>query len=120
MSIIPIIYHNPRCSKSRQVLAWLIENDFDPTVIDYLKTPPSFSELKCIHSMLNIPVRDMLRKKEAEYKTFNLDDQKLTDKEILKIVTQHPILIERPIVMVNKKAAIIRPLEVIHELISIK
>ncbi len=114
------IYHNPRCSKSREALTFLTDHGFLPKVIEYLKTPPTTADLKRLHNMLNIPVRDMLRKKEEVYKEFKLDDPKLSDDQIFKIVTKHPILLERPIVIFNHKAAIIRPLEVIHQLMKVK
>lgn len=118
MSIIPTIYHNPRCSKSREALALLKSKGFKPKVIEYLKNPPTFAELKDIRQMLNVPVRDMLRKKESEYKDFGLDNPKLSDDQILQIAAKHPILLERPIVLVNNQAVIARPVDLIEMMLK--
>jgi len=105
------IYHNPRCSKSRQTLQLLEDNKVKPMIVEYLKTPPSKSELKRILKMLNVKPRDLLRKKEEEYKAQGLDNSSLTDEQIIDIMLAHPKLIERPIVVKGDKAALGRPPE---------
>ena len=112
------IYHNPRCSKSRQTLQLLHDNNIEPIVIEYLKTPPSKSELKRVLTMLNMKPRDILRTKEAEYKQYGLDDTLLSDDQIISIMLKHPKLIERPIVVTENRAALGRPPENILEVIS--
>jgi arsenate reductase len=93
------IFHNPRCSKSRQTLQLLIDNGITPTEVRYLDTPPSESTLTELLKQLNITPRELLRKGEAEYKTLALANESLSDAEIIQAMTQHPKLIERPIVV---------------------
>ena len=111
------IYHNPRCSKSRQTLRLVEESNIEPVIVEYLKTPPSKAELKNILNMLNMTPRDLLRKKEAEYKEQGLDDTSLSDDQIIDIMLAHPKLIERPIVVTGNKAALGRPPENVLEII---
>ena len=111
------IYHNPRCSKSRQTLQLIEEKNIEPVIVEYLKTPPTKSELKKILKMLSMKPRDLLRKKEAEYKEQGLDDTSLTDEQIIDIMLAHPKLIERPIVVTADKAAVGRPPENVLEII---
>jgi len=111
------IYHNPRCSKSRKTLQLLTDNEVEPVVVEYLKTPPSKSELKLILKMLQLKPRDLLRKKEPEYKEQGLDNMSLTDEQVLDIMLAHPKLIERPIVVNNDKAALGRPPETVLEIL---
>lgn len=111
------IYHNPRCTKSRQTLQLIEEKNINPEIVEYLKTPPSRSELKNILTMLNMNPRDLLRKKEAEYKEQGLDNTSLTDEQIIEIMIAHPKLIERPIVVTGNKAALGRPPENVLEII---
>ncbi len=105
------IYHNPRCSKSRQTLALLEEHGVTPDIIEYLKTPPSQQELKNILSLLKLSPRDLLRSNEADFKENNLGDTHLTDAALIKAMTQFPKLIQRPIVIHGKKAVLGRPPE---------
>lgn len=112
------IYHNPRCSKSRQTLTLLQEKGVNPQIIEYLKQPPSKSELKKILSMLCIEPRDLIRKKEQEYKANNLDNPNLSNEILIEAMLKHPKLIERPIVIADHKAAIGRPPENILEILS--
>ena len=111
------LLHNPRCSKSRQTLQLLNDNNIDPEIVLYLENPPSETELKKIVKLLEIKPRDLLRKKEAEYKENNLADESLSDKEIIKIMTQFPKLIERPIYINGDKAAVGRPPENVLQII---
>jgi len=105
------IYHNPKCSKSRQTLELLKENGVTPTVIEYLKTPPTAEALRAILGQLGMAPRDLMRKKEAIYAENGLDDPSLSDDDLIDAMTKHPILIERPIVLANGKAALGRPPE---------
>jgi arsenate reductase len=105
------IYHNPHCSKSRATLALLKERGIEPTIVEYLTSPPDVATLTEILKKLRIAPRDLLRKGEAEYKTLHLDDPTLADDQIVAAMVSHPILIERPIVVKGAKAAIGRPPE---------
>lgn len=105
------IYHNPRCSKSRQTLQLLRGQGIDPEVIEYLKTPPDAQELDDILQKLGMEPRDLIRKTESDYETSGLRDEKLDREALIKGMVKHPILIERPIVIANGKAAIGRPPE---------
>jgi len=111
------IYHNPRCSKSRQTLALLEENGITPEVRKYLDDAPSVEELKLILSQLGISARELLRTKEAEYKEHGLNNSSLSDEQILKVMTEVPKLIERPIVIKGDQARIGRPPESVLEII---
>jgi arsenate reductase len=112
------IYHNPRCSKSRQTLAVLEENGFEASVVEYLKTPPSAEHLAKIISQLGISPRELLRKGEAIYKELNLNDTSLTDQYLIEAMCENPKLIERPIVIHNGKAKIGRPPESVLEILK--
>lgn len=105
------IYHNPRCSKSRQALALLEAEGIEPEVIQYLKTPPTQLQLQALLKALKLQPRALLRSKEPEYKTLGLHDPALQDQQILDAIVQHPKLLERPIVVKGKKAVIGRPPE---------
>ena len=108
-----IYYHNPRCGKSHQVLQLLKEHGVELEIIEYLKTPPSFEELSDIIQKLGGNPRDLIRKKEVEYKINGLDDKTIDQDTLITIMINNPILIERPIVIANGKAAIGRPPEVV-------
>jgi len=105
------IYHNPRCSKSRQTLQLLQEQGIEPEVIEYLKNPPSAEELDDILQKLGLEPRELMRKKEADYKANHFDDAGLSRDALIAAMVKHPVLIERPIVLANDKAAIGRPPE---------
>jgi len=105
------IYHNPRCSKSRQTLQLLQQQGIEPEIIEYLKTPPSAEELDDILQKLAIEPRELMRKKETEYKATGMNDEALDRKALIKGMVSTPKLIERPIVLANDKAAIGRPPE---------
>lgn len=112
------IYHNPRCSKSRQTLALIKEHGAEPDIIEYLKHPPDKTQLKKILNQLDMKPRDLIRKKEPEYKQYHLDDPALNDEQLLDAMTQHPKLIERPIVISGNKAVLGRPPEKVLEIIK--
>ena len=112
------IYHNPRCSKSREALA-LLEAAGEPvTIIRYLETPPDRTMLETLIRQLNLPVRALLRSKEEEYETLGLANPALTDADIITLLTKHPRLLERPIVVNNNRAVIARPPERLKELLT--
>ncbi len=106
-----IIYHNPRCSKSRQTLQLLEEKGIQPEIIEYLKKAPSKTELESVLSMLNMEPRALMRKGETIYKELSLKDDTLSNEQLISAMLEHPILIERPIVLTNGKAALGRPPE---------
>ena len=108
-----ICYHNPRCGKSRQTLQLLQDQGIDVDIIDYLKTPPTFQQLDDIIQKLGIEPRDLMRTKEAAYKTNGLDDKSLDRQALINGMINNPILIERPIVIANGKAVIGRPPEAV-------
>ena len=105
------ILHNPRCSKSRQTLAILKDNSVDVEIIEYLKEIPTRKIIEEIIQLLNINPRDLLRKGEAVYKEKNLSRDDLSDDEIISLMLENPILIERPIVFGDNLAIIGRPPE---------
>ncbi len=103
------ILHNPRCSKSRQALQILKENNIIPTVIEYLKTPLNKNQLTTLFNILKCPVRECIRTNESIYKELNLKDPDLSDAKIINTISQHPILLERPIIYTSTRAIIGRP-----------
>lgn len=105
------IYHNPKCSKSRETLALLQNKGITLQIVEYLKTPPDAATLKQIIKLLGIGPRDLMRRKEEPYKTLGLDDPKLSNDALIAAMVAHPILIERPIVVAHGKAALGRPPE---------
>jgi arsenate reductase len=111
------IYHNPRCSKSRQTLQLLEENGVQPNVVEYLKETPSKAELELVLNLLSLDPRDLMRKGETVYKELNLKDESLNRDQLVAAMLENPILIERPIVLANGKAAIGRPPESVLEIL---
>jgi arsenate reductase len=106
------IYHNPRCSKSRQALELLREQGIEPQVVEYLKTPPDRQTLEHVLDLLGMEPRQLMRHKEAEYKEAGLDNPELTRDQLIDAMLAHPKLIERPIVIKDgKRAALGRPPE---------
>lgn len=111
------IYHNPRCSKSRQTLALLEERGIEPEIILYLDTPPSATALKKLLKQLGMKPRELLRKGEEAYKANNLKNPDLSDAELIAAMIEFPKLIERPIVIANDKAALGRPPEQVLDIL---
>ncbi len=105
------IYHNPRCSKSRQTLELLETQGLTPTIVKYLETPPDAATLNSLLSMLGLEPRELMRQKEAEYSELNLANPELTREQLIQAMLDHPRLIERPIVVSNGQAVIGRPPE---------
>ncbi|WP_431686340.1 arsenate reductase (glutaredoxin) [Hahella sp. NBU794] len=111
------IWHNPRCSKSRQTLQIIEDSGVEPTVVKYLETPPTAEELKAALAKLDISARDLLRKGEEEYKTLNLANADLSEDALIDAMAAHPKLIERPIVIKGDRAVLGRPPENVNELL---
>lgn len=111
------IFHNPRCSKSRQTLALLEEQGIQPDIIRYLETPPTAAELKDILKQLDRTPRELLRTGEAIYRELGLDDSTLTDDQLIAAMIDNPKLIERPIVLHKGKAALGRPPESVLDIL---
>jgi len=109
------IYHNPRCSKSRQTLQLIEEKGVEPTVVEYLTNPPSVEELKEILGKLGISARELLRKKEAA--EYGLNDDSLSEDALIAGMVANPRAIERPIVVKGDKAVLGRPPENVHDLV---
>lgn len=105
------IYHNPRCSKSRETLKLVEEQGVELEIIEYLKHPPTAADLQDVLNKLGLKPRQLMRSKEAEYKDNGLDDPALSDAELIEAMIRIPKLIERPIVLANNKAAVGRPPE---------
>lgn len=112
------IYHNPRCSKSRQALEILQQQQLDITVVEYLKNPPDQAELKSLLTKLAMTPRQLLRTGEQEYKDLQLSQPTITDAQLITAMTQHPKLIERPIVVLGERAVVGRPPERVLELLA--
>jgi len=110
-----VIYHNPKCSTSRKTLDLLRDNGFEPTIVEYLKTPPSRSELAKMVRDAGIDVRTAVRKRESLYAELNLADA--TDDQLLYAMAEHPILIERPFVVTTKGTRLARPIDTVREIL---
>jgi arsenate reductase (glutaredoxin) len=111
------IYHNPACGTSRNALAMIRAAGIEPVVVEYLKTPPSRETLKSIVDATGRPVRELLREKGTPFAELGLDDPKWSDEDLIGFVGQHPILLNRPIVVTDKGAALCRPSEKVLELL---
>lgn len=111
------IYHNPRCSKSREALALLRDRGIEPEIIEYLKTPPDRATLEKLLRMLKMEPRELMREKEKEYKEMGLDNPELSSDALLQAMIDHPKIIERPIVVHDRKAALGRPPEQVLEIL---
>lgn len=106
-----IIYHNPRCSKSRKTLDLIHSRNVEPKVVEYLQNPPSRSELEAILRTLDVGPRNLIRTGESEFKENGLDDPSITDDQLITAMLEHPILIQRPIVVAGHRATVGRPPE---------
>jgi len=111
------IFHNNRCSNSRGALDILRERGFEPNIVDYIATPLTAAELAELIAHVGVPVRELLRTKEAAYKELGLDNPAVSDDHIIMAVAQHPALLNRPIVVTPKGAALCRPPEKVLELL---
>ena len=113
------IYHNPACGTSRTVLGILAGKGISPEVIEYLKTPPSRAEMQNLLKDLGMPPRDILRRKGSLFDELGLGNPDLNDEQLLDALEQHPILMERPIVVSPKGTRVCRPADRVHELLDI-
>ncbi|SFP58421.1 arsenate reductase (glutaredoxin) [Variovorax sp. 770b2] len=111
------IYHNPACGTSRNVLALIRNTGEEPTVIEYLKTPPDRATLQRLIAAMGVPVRDVLRQKGAPYDELGLGDAKWRDDELIGFMLQHPILIDRPIVVTPIATRLCRPSETVLDIL---
>ena len=111
------IYHNPRCSKSRQTLQLIRDAGKEPEIVEYLKNPPSVAELEKILAKLNLKPQDIIRTSEQEYKA-HYQDKNFTDNEWIRILSENPKLIERPIVIKGNTGVIGRPPENVNSLLK--
>jgi arsenate reductase (glutaredoxin) len=111
------IYHNPDCGTSRNVLAMIRNSGEEPRIIEYLKTPPSRSELADLIARMGVPVRDVLRRKGTPYDALGLDDPALSDDALLDAMMAHPILINRPIVVTAEAVKLCRPSETVLDIL---
>jgi arsenate reductase (glutaredoxin) len=110
-----VIYHNPRCTTSRKTLELLRDNGVEPTIVEYLKTPPSRADLVDMIRAAGIDVRTAVRKRESLYTELNLADA--TDDQLLDAMAEHPILIERPFVVTPKGTRLARPVDTVREIL---
>lgn len=111
------IYHNPGCGTSRNVLALIRNSGDEPEVIEYLKTPPSRERLVALIAAMGIPVRDLLRRKGTPYDELKLDAPKFSDDELIDLMLEHPILINRPIVETPLGTRLCRPSEAVLDIL---
>ena len=112
-----VIYHNPTCGTSRNVLGLIRNSGEEPVIIEYLKTPPSRDELVNLIDRMGIPVRDLLRRKGTPYDELKLDDPALTDDQLIDAMMAHPLLINRPIVETPLGTRLCRPSELVLDIL---
>lgn len=112
------IYHNPACGTSRNALAMIRAAGVEPTVVEYLKEPPTRDELRDLVRRMGVPLRDVLRRKGTPYDALGLDDPSISDDALLEAVGEHPILLNRPIVATPKGVRLCRPSEAVLELLD--
>jgi arsenate reductase (glutaredoxin) len=111
------IYHNPDCGTSRNTLAMIRQSGVEPTIIEYLKTPPTRARLKELIVAMRISVRALLREKGTPYRDLKLDDPKWTDDQLIDEMLAHPVLINRPIVVTPKGVRLCRPSEAVLDIL---
>ena len=114
----PMIFHNPKCGTSRNTLAIMQASGETPDVVEYLKTPPSREYLVELLALMHITPRELIRSKENVYSEIGLDNPTLSDAQLIDAMIAHPILINRPIIVTNKGAALCRPSERVFELLE--
>ncbi len=112
------IYHNPKCGTSRNVLEMIRRSGEEPTIIHYLETPPTREELEMLLVKMGISARDLLRQKGTPFDELGLADESLNEDELIDAMMSHPILINRPIVVTNKGAALCRPSEKVLDILN--
>lgn len=111
------IYHNPACGTSRNTLALIRNSGVEPNVVEYLKTPPSRDELKVLLLRLGMTVRELLRQKGTPYEALDLGNPKWSDEQLLDFIGQHPVLIQRPIVVTPLGVRLCRPSEAVLDIL---
>src|SRR5262245_51849872 len=111
------IYHNPRCSTSRNTLAMIRDSGIEPEIIEYLKAPPTRSRLAELIAAMGVPVRSVMRDKEPLYAELGLADPKWSDEQLIDMMVAHPILINRPIVVTDKGVRLGRPMDAVREIL---
>ena len=110
------IYHNPKCGTSRNVLQGLRDGGVEPTIIEYLKNPPDRATLEGLIKAMGVPVREVVRSKEALFQELGLDADGVTDAQLIDAMLEHPVLINRPIVVAPKGTRLVRPSERLAEI----
>lgn len=113
------IFHNPACGTSRNTLALIREHGIEPTVVEYLRTPPDRATLVDVIRKIGLPARDVMRRKGSPYAELGLDDPKWTDAQLVDFMLEHPILINRPIVVTERGARLCRPVERVLEILPL-
>ena len=113
-----VIYHNPRCSKSRQTLALIRERGFEPEIVEYLKTPLDADALRALLGVLGMSARDLIRSGETPYRELGLSDSNLSQDDLITAVAANPILMQRPIVRRGERAVVGRPPEQVADLLD--
>lgn len=111
------IYHNPACGTSRNTLAMIRNAGLEPRVIEYLKKPPDRATLEALIAKMGVPVREVMREKGTPYAELGLDDPKWTDRQLIDFMLQHPVLINRPIVVTERGVRLCRPSEVVLDIL---
>ncbi len=111
------IYHNPKCGTSRNVLAMIRNSGVEPTVVEYLKTPPGKGELQALLQRMGVGVREVLRQKGTPFDELDLGNPKWSDDELLDFIGQHPVLLNRPIVATPLGARLCRPSEAVLDIL---
>lgn len=112
-----VIWHNPKCSTSRKVLDMIRAAGVEPTIVDYVKSPPSVGEIKAALKAMDMRPRELLRRKGTPYDDLGLDSPKRSDAELVAAMAEHPILIERPVVRTRKGTRLCRPAERVKEIL---
>jgi arsenate reductase len=117
-SMRPTVFHNPSCGTSRNVLALLRERGVEPTIVEYLKSPPTRQQLREMIARSGLPARDFLRKRETLYKELDLENPKWSEDQLIKFLAENPALLNRPVVDTGKIARPCRPAETVLELLD--
>jgi arsenate reductase (glutaredoxin) len=111
------IWHNPKCATSRKVLGMIRARGIEPTIVDYLKAPPTKAQIKAVLKAMGMSARNLLRRRGTPYDELGLDNQKLNDAALIAAMSEHPILIERPVVSTRKGTALCRPPERLNDIL---